>query len=212
MKIVVVGAGGHGRVVLEIVRLAGKHEPVGFLDADVARAGAQVDGLPILGSVNLLPKLARQDIRGAVIAIGDNRVRLSHAALVLAAGLELVSAVHPAAIVSPLGRVGRSVVVAGGAFVGTAADVGDLAIINSLAVVDHECVIGRGVHICPGALLAGRVEVQEGAFVGLGAKVLPCLKVGRNATVGAGAVVTRDVAEGTTIVGVPARELPADRR
>jgi len=202
---IIIGAGGHGRVVLDILRQVGGVDPVGFIDADVSRAGATVDGLPIMGAINLLPKLVKQEVKSAIVAIGDNRARVSYARMVIEQGMELVNAVHPSALVSATAKIGRNVVVAVGAIIGTDAHIGDSCIVNTGAVIDHECRIGEGVHICPGALLAGRVEVQMGAFVGLGAKVLPCLKVGANAVVGAGALVREDVPENATVVGVPAR-------
>jgi acetyltransferase-like isoleucine patch superfamily enzyme len=91
--------------------------------------------------------------------------------------------------------------------VAAAANVADSVILNTSCVVDHECEIEAGVHICPGALLAGRVRVGAGAFVGLGAKVLPCLTIGARAIVGAGTVVLKDVPSDSTAVGVPARIL-----
>ncbi len=205
MDVVVIGAGGHGRVVLEILRLRGEHTVTGFLDADAARAGEKVAGLEVLGPVNLLPRLRRQGVRGAIVAIGDNRVRLRYAQLVLQANLELINAVHPAAVVSTTAKIGVNVVVAAGAVVGTDATAEDSCIVNTSAVVDHECHLGPGVHICPGALLAGRVRIDEGAFVGLGAKILPCLQVGEFAVIGAGAVLLEDVPAQSTAVGVPAR-------
>ncbi|SRR5688572_20231999 len=206
MDLVIIGAGGHGRVVLDIVRSARKYRPAALLDANATLAGCEIDGVPVLGSVNLLPKLAQQHrIRHAVVAIGDNRVRRSYARLVEDAGLELVSVTHPSATVSPSASIGKNVVIAAGACVCTGASIGDCAIVNTHAVVDHECEIGEGVHVCPGVLLAGRVRVGDGAFVGIGAKVIQCLTVGAEATVGAGAVVLSDVPSGATVVGVPAR-------
>src|SRR4051794_11294296 len=175
MDVVIVGAGGHGKVVLDILCAAGKVRPVGFVDADPALAGTEVAGLPVFGAVNSLGKLRQQKVKGAVVAIGDNRTRLGYAATVLEYGLELVSAIHPAAVVSPRAVVGRNVVVAAGAVVGTDARLGDSVIINTSGVVDHECEVGEGSHVCPGALLAGRVRVGKRAFIGMGAKVIQCL-------------------------------------
>lgn len=205
MRIVIIGAGGHGKVVLDILRAAGGVEPVGFLDADPALAGTQVCGLAVLGPANLLPGLRRQKVKGAIVAIGDNRARDQYAALVREHGLELVSAIHPRAYVSPTAVLGTNVVVAAHATVCVDARIEDSAIINTAAVVDHENLIGRGSHIGPGALLAGRVRVGPLAFVGMGAKVLQCRTIGEGATVGAGAVVRQDVPPGATVVGVPAR-------
>lgn len=205
MQTVIIGAGGHGKVVLEILRLAGQHNVVGFIDADPAIAGTHVQGVPVLGGVNLLPKLRRQDIGAAIIAIGDNRARVGYREYVAAAGLELTNAVHPSAVVSPTAKLGRGVVVAAGAVIGVESQVEDLAIINTSAVVDHECHVGLAAHICPGALLAGHVRVGGGALVGLGARITPCLTIGQHAIVGAGAVVVEGVPPDVTVMGVPAK-------
>ncbi len=207
MELVIIGAGGHGKVVLDIVRAAGRYEPVAFLDADPAVAGASVGGVPVLGGpVNLLPRLRQQErVRHAIVAIGDNRARLGYAQLLRAHGFEPVNAVHPTAFVSPTATLGLNVVVAPNASIITDARIGDSAIVNTAAVVDHECEFAAGVHVGPGARLAGRVRVATGAFVGLGANVIQCRSIGRFAMVGAGAVVLEDVPDYATAVGVPAR-------
>lgn len=207
MQTVIIGAGGHGKVVLEILRLAGQHEIFGFIDADPFRIGDRVLGVPVLGDVNLLPKLKRKDVRAAIIAIGDNRVRLGYQEYVAAAGMELINAVHPSAVISPTAKLGRGVVVGAGAVIGVDAQVEDLAIINTSAVVEHECHVGLAAHIAPGAVLAGLVRVQAGALVGLGARINPCLTIGPHAVVGAGAVAIVDVPEGATVVGIPAKPI-----
>jgi sugar O-acyltransferase (sialic acid O-acetyltransferase NeuD family) len=207
MELVIIGAGGHGKVVLDILQMSTKHRVVGFLDADPALAGTQVNGLPVIGPVNQVSRLRQQKIKGAIVAIGDNRVRVSYAALLSEHGLELITAVHPAAVVAKSAIIGQNVVIAAGAVVAASANVGDSVILNTSCVVDHECDIEAGAHICPGALLAGRVRIGAGVFVGLGAKVLPCLSIGKGAIVGAGSVVLKDVPEGSTVVGVPARML-----
>jgi UDP-perosamine 4-acetyltransferase len=206
MQIVIIGAGGHGKVVLDILRAGGRYEPVGFLDADSALAGTMVGGLPVLGAANLLPRLRQQQkVHAAVVAIGDNRTRARYAQLLREQGFELITTVHPSAVVSPTARLGANVVVAAGAVICTEAVVGDSAIINTAAIVDHEVQVGAATHVSPGVCLAGRVSVGPSAFLGIGAQVLPCLSVGEGATVGAGAVVLQDVPAFATAVGVPAR-------
>lgn len=205
-QLVIIGAGGHGKVVLDILRAAGRFQPVGFVDADPRLAGTSVGGLPVLGPLNVLPKIRQQQrVAHAIVAIGDNRTRLRYLAAVEAEGLELVSAIHPAAFVSPTARLGRNVVVGPNASVVTEAHVGDGTIVNTGAIVEHECELAEAVHVAPGACLAGRVRVGACAFIGIGAQVIQCLAVGEGATVGAGAVVTGDVPDGATVVGVPAR-------
>jgi UDP-perosamine 4-acetyltransferase len=205
MDVIIAGAGGHGRVVLDILRAAGEHAVVGFLDANVDLHGTEVGGVPVLGHLNALPKLRSQGVRGAVVAIGDNRVRRSYAQKLAAAGVELINAVHPSAVISPSASLGRNLVIAAGAIVCTDARVADSAILNTAASADHECAIGEAAHVAPGVRLAGRVTVGEGALVGIGASVLPCLTIGPFAVIGGGALVHRDVPAGATVVGVPAR-------
>jgi UDP-perosamine 4-acetyltransferase len=213
MDTLIVGAGGHGKVVLDILRAGGTYKPVGFVDADPSRAGTTVGGLPVFGPINLLPKLRQQHrhLKHAIVAIGDNRARTSTAPRLVEAGLTLINAIHPTAVVSASATLGRNVVVAAQAVVCAEAIVADSVIVNTAAVVEHECEVGEAAHVAPTAALAGRVRVGRGAFVGLGAKVIQCLSVGEFATVGAGAVVIADVPARATVVGVPARVVKVDR-
>lgn len=206
MDTLIIGAGGHGTVVLDIIRAAGRHHVIGFIDADPALAGTAVGGLPVLGAANLLSRL-RSKARAGIVAIGDNRARMEYIRMVVEGGFELLNAVHPSAHVSSSAVLGRNVVVAAGATISTDARIGDGAIVNTGAIVDHECDIGPGAHVAPGAALAGKVRVGSGAFVGLGSRVIQCLSIGDFAVVGAGAVVLRDVPPHSTVVGVPARTL-----
>jgi sugar O-acyltransferase (sialic acid O-acetyltransferase NeuD family) len=205
MKIIIVGAGGHGRVVLDILRAAGEHEVAGFVDATPALAGQKVEGLPVFGPANVLPKVRQQKIQGAIVAIGDCRARVKYGLVLKEHGFQLVRAVHPRAVVSATAALGENVMVSAGACVCPHARIGDSVILNTNCVVDHECEIGEGVHICPAAALGGRVRVGRAAWIGLGASVIQCITIGESATVGAGAAVIRDVPAYATVVGVPAR-------
>ena len=204
MDVLIVGAGGHGKVVLDILRTAGEHNPIGFVDADTSLAGTSMGGLPVFGPANQLPRLAKK-VKSAIIAIGDNRTRRSYAQMLIEHGFDLITAIHPRASVSTSAMIGKNVVIAAGAIVCADARIGDSVIVNTAAVVDHECEIGCAAHICPTVVLAGRVRVGEGAFIGIGAKVIPCIAIGEHAIVGAGAVVIRDIPPHSTAVGVPAR-------
>jgi len=202
----IIGAGGHGKVVLDILRSAEHYRPVGFIDADPKLTGTIVCGMPVLGAIHLLNRLiAQHHIGAAIIAIGDNRARASYARAVDEARIPLINAIHKSAVVSTTAKLGRNVVVAANAVICTEAKVGDFSIVNTSATVDHECELGTAVHICPGAHLAGRVRVDADAFIGMGANIIQCLKIGSGAVIGAGAVVLADVPALSTAVGVPAR-------
>lgn len=205
-RVLILGAGGHGRVVLDILLETGDHQIVGFLDSNDAIHGRRVDGFPVLGDPQELTYLAQaHDVDAVIIAIGDNGTRRRLAREVEAAGLELVSAIHPSATLARNATLGRNVVVAAGTVVCAHTQIGDSVILNTGCIVDHQTMIGEGSHICPGVRLAGRVKVESGAFIGIGATVVPRVTIGCEAIVGAGAVVIDDVPSMATVVGIPAR-------
>lgn len=204
MKLAILGAGGHGRVVLDILRAAGKHEVVAFVDSNPALNGRRVDGVAVVGGMDQLQHLKSQGVSGGIVAIGDNGIRRYFAEAVAKGGLHLVNAVHPSAQIASTARLGRDVVVAAGAVVCAHCQIGDSVILNTGCIVDHESMIGTGAHVCPGVRLAGHVTVESGSFIGIGATVIQNVRVGFDAVIGAGAVVIRDVDPMTTVVGVPA--------
>jgi len=208
MKCVIIGAGGHGRVVLDIMQRADQHEVIGFVDSDPEVAGRRVDGQLILGDPSILPHLRDEfGVRGAIVAIGDNGVRRNFADKVDHLGLTLVNAVHPSANLARSVTLGTNIVIAAGALVCAHCQIGDSVILNTGSIVDHESMVGTACHVCPGARLAGRVAIESGAFVGIGATIIQNVRIGCEAIVGGGAVVIHDVAPMSTVVGVPAREI-----
>lgn len=209
-RILILGAGGHGRVVLDILLQAARHEIVGFLDNNSDIHGRRVDGIPVLGAIDDFPILAQQHaIDGLLVAIGDNGVRRGLARRVDGADLDLINAVHPSATLARNVMLGRNVVVAAGVVVCAHCQIGDSVILNTGCIVDHQTMIGEGSHICPGVRLAGRVKVEPGTFVGIGATVIPKITLGCESIVGAGSVVIEDVPALATVVGVPARRIKA---
>lgn len=203
-EVVIFGAGGHGRVVLDILAQAQSYQPIGFLDNNPQLHGRRIDGLPVLGGLNSAAKLFADGKRKAIIAIGDNGVRRNIARDVEGIGFELVNAVHPSARLATNVTLGKGLVIAAGALVCAHVQIGDYSILNTGCIVDHESMIGMAVHICPGVRLAGHVVAESCAFVGIGATVVQNVRIGFEAIVGAGAVVVRDVEPMTTVVGVPA--------
>ena len=205
MKIVIVGAGGHGRVVLDVLRTNHQFEVVGFLDSNPAIHHAMVDGIEVLGDLSLIPTFQELGIGGALIAIGDNRIRQTYADTVEKAGIGLVSAIHPRSCIADTAQIGKNVVICAGANICAHVAIEDSAILNTSCIVDHESHIGVATHICPGVRMAGHVTTEPSAFVGIGATVIQNVTLGEAAVVGAGAVVIEDVPAYATVVGVPAR-------
>lgn len=205
-RCVILGCGGHGRVVLDILMNVGTFDVVGFLDSNPDVYGRRIDGIEVLGHPDDLPQI-RGDlgVDCAIVAIGDNGVRRQFADRIESVDLELINAVHPSANLARNASIGRNVVVAAGALVSAHCQIGDSAILNTGCIIDHESLIGTGAHVCPGSRLAGRTTIESGAFIGIGATVIQNIRVGFEAVVGAGAVVISDVAPMSTVVGVPAR-------
>ena len=209
MAVVVYGAGGQARVILELMDRAGICPIAGIVDDNPNFQGTKIDGLAVLGTIDRLATLIRvHRIHRAVIAVGNNADRKKLADHARALGLRLPALIHPHAYVSPTAKLGEGAVVLAGAIVGTHTTIGELGIVNTRASVDHDCCIGDCVHIAPGATLAGGVTVGNGSLIGVGASVIPGLCIGDDSVVGAGTVVIRDVPSNTTVVGNPARQIP----
>ena len=206
-EVVIFGAGGHGRVVLDILAQAHTYKPVGFLDNNRQLHNRRVDGLPVLGGIDSAAALFADGTRNAIIAIGDNGIRRDIARTIERIGFRIVNAVHPSARLATNVTLGKGIVIAAGALVCAHVQIGDYAILNTGCIVDHESMIGMATHICPGVRLAGHVVAESGAFVGIGATVVQNVRIGFEAIVGAGAVVVGDVEPMTTVVGVPARAI-----
>ena len=210
IRCLILGCGGHGRVVLDILNNAGQCVIVGFVDSNPEMVGRRIDGIEVLGTPGDLSNIRRQHgVEHAIVAVGHNGARRALADQLAALNFRLINAIHPSANIARNASIGRNTVVAAGALVCAHCQIGDSVILNTGSIVDHESLIGTATHICPGARLAGRVTVESGAFVGIGATVIQSIRVGYEAIVGAGAVVVGDVAPMSTVVGVPAREIKA---
>lgn len=200
--IVVIGAGGHGKVIADILRAAG-HSVAGFLDDDEALWGAEWCGVAVLGPI---ASWQRWQPAGLILGIGHNATRYRISQQLADGGhVPWINAVHPRATVAESAQLGSGVAIAAGAIVNPDARLGDHSIVNTAATVDHDCVLGAATHLGPGVHLAGGVQVGRGTLLGVGSVVIPYQMVGAWSIVGAGAVVTTDLPPNCTAVGAPAR-------
>lgn len=183
------GAGGHGKVIADILYRLGYRNLV-FVDFT---AQDSFFGFPVLPLSGNFPKTA-------VLSVGDNKLRKKIDGELDA---EYFTPIHPNAMVADTAALGEGTVVMAGAVVNPDATIGRHCIINTGAIVEHDCVIGDFVHIAPNAALAGHVILGEGTNVGIGACIIQGIKVGKWATIGAGAVVIRDVPDDAVVVGNP---------
>ncbi len=207
-NVVVLGSGGHARVVLSILLSTPGIRVAGIITAD---SGVEiVGGVPVLGGDECLPDLVRKGISGFVIgvgSVGDSSLRRKLYKDCLAVGLSPVNAIHGLADVDQSVRLGLGTVVMSRAVVQVGGDVGNNVIINTGAVIGHDCAIHDHAHVALGANLGGDVQVGEGAHIGMGASVRNGIVVGDRAIVGVGAAVVKDVQPDEVVVGVPARPL-----
>ena len=208
-RVLVWGAGGHGRVVAETLEASGRtlagfidREPAGVVLMPRHREAALVSEADFQSVVEEGGALQAQ-ATSVALGVGDNRRRLALAQMLR--GHLAVPLVHPSAIVTGSAALAHGVVVCPRVVVHPDAKIELAAILNTGAIVEHDCRIAAGVHVSPGAILTGGVSVEEGAWIGAGATVLPGIRIGAWARVGAGALVTRHVPPGVTVAGVPAR-------
>ena len=210
IRVLGLGAGGHAKVVIETLAGMGGYAVIGLLDPRTELYGTTVLGVPVLGGDELLERQYDDGVTHAFIGVGGvghTRPRRLLYELVRRHRFDIVSVVHPRAIVSPSASVGGGATILAGAVVNADARIGENVILNSGALVEHECVIGNHVHIAPGALLASGVTVEDGAHVGLGSCVRQGVHIGAGAIIGAGAAVVANVEAGVIVAGVPARVL-----
>lgn len=195
--IVILGAGGHGKVLFDICRVSDQTVR-GFLDKDIA---GPVHDLPVLGDDALLDDAAFVAAHRFALGVGDRNIHKRLAALVADKGGSLATLVHPGAILSQSVTLGSGSVVMAGAVINIDSRLGACCIVNTRASIDHDCALGDHVQISPGATLAGGVSCGDDVFVGSGATILPAVTIGARTFVGGGATVNRDLPADKTVVG-----------
>ena len=207
--VIVVGTGGHAKVLIEILRL-NKVRILGATDIDMERAISCLCGVNVIGNDDALAAAYSPGEVTLVNGVGSVRVTPRRGEIFerfQSQGYRFESVIHPAAIVSPNVVLSEGVQIMAGAIVQSGSRIGANTIINSNAVIEHECEIQSHVHIASGATLCGGVRVGNYAHIGAGATLIQQLQIGENALIAAGAVVTKNIAANVMVAGVPAREI-----
>lgn len=198
MKIIVYGASGHGKVIIDAMKAL--NTPPALLWDDGAKPDQICMGYPVL-----LPNFSLlQEDYSIVISIGNNSIR-KKIVNKIGPGVQFAKIIGPHAYISSQSYIGAGTMILTRAIIHIDTHIGDHCIINTASVVEHDCEIDNYVHISPGSIICGGCSIGEGTHIGAGAVVIPGIKIGKWCTIGAGAVIIRDVPDGSTVVGNPGR-------
>lgn len=201
-KIAILGASGHGKVVADIAELNG-YNTIDFFD-DRFPALSGLEHWRVLGSTEDLLQRAL-DYDAVLVAIGNNAIRLAKHHHLLQVGATLGTLIHPSAVISRYAKVGVGSVIMANCVINAFSKIGEASIINTAATIDHDCILADGVHVSPGANLAGGVSVGESSWLGIGCQVKQLITIGNAVVVGAGATVVSNIDDHKTVVGSPAK-------
>jgi sugar O-acyltransferase (sialic acid O-acetyltransferase NeuD family) len=207
-KILLIGGGGHCKVVIDAILLGKKYKIIGIIDVN-EKIGQKILGVPIIGGDSSLGRYFQKGIKNCFIAAGSIgapslRIKLYH--LVSKIGFEIPNIIHPASLISKFAEFGQGNYVAPGVSINAGAKIGNGCIINTKAAIDHDCVIDDFAHIAPGVTLSGGVHIERCAHIGTGSSIMQGVIVGKNSIIGAGSVVIHDIKDGTVAYGNPCKE------
>lgn len=211
VPLILVGGGGHAGVLIEALRLQGRHI-LFATDNDEVLHGTKVSDIRIEGPDERVFDISADSV-GLINAVGSVSTPIGRRRVFeqfVERGYRFERVIHPTAVVASSAELGEGVQVMAGAVIQPSAIIGPNVIINTRACVDHDCIIEAHVHVAPGVTLSGGVHVHDTVHIGAGATVIQRVDIGREAVVGAGAAVVRDIPAGTTVVGVPARPTSED--
>ena len=201
---VVVGAGGHARVIISLLRDCGQ-VPIAILDVNEPQAGELIMGIPVVPAKTSLIDFSQNMQFDFYIAMGENNARLSWWEKLNSKGLSCPNLISPFAKIDIASSLGSGNVICGNVFIGPEVIIGSNNIINTGAIIEHEVVIGSHSHLAPGSVIAGRVNISDMCSIGAGSTVIDKLKVSRGVTLGAGGILVRDAeVENGIYTGCPA--------
>jgi UDP-perosamine 4-acetyltransferase len=202
-SVIVIGAGGHAKVCIEILVAAGYSVANCIGAPDSENACLHVPVLKGKDDV-LLESLYQKGFTHVFVAIGDNKLRKKLAKLAIQKGYSILNAISPNAVISPSAIIGSGVAIMAGVVINAKAIISDYSIINTGATVDHDCIVGEASHLAPQTALAGTVCIGQNSFLGIGTVVIPEIKIGDSVVVGAGSVVIKNMPDSVMCAGTPA--------
>lgn len=201
--LLILGAGGHGKVVADTAYERGNWGEIAFLD-DRYPALQSLLSWPVVGKISDAENFL-QIYTDMAIAIGDNFLRIELVERFMSKGFCLPTIIHPTAFLSKSVIIGNGSVIFAQAAINAGSQLGVGCIVNTAATIDHDCILGEGVHISPGANLAGNVRVGNLSWLGMGSSVIQQIRIGNRVVVGAGTVITKDIPDDVTVVGIPGK-------
>jgi sugar O-acyltransferase (sialic acid O-acetyltransferase NeuD family) len=202
-EIFIIGAGTYGAAIGDLAEVCG-YSVIGFYDDDPGKAGMSILGKPVFGKLDI-----EKDIRANanyVVAIGNNLIHLSKSKEIIKKGGAMPCLIHPRAEISKYAHIGAACIIHAFTYIWTKAEIGDFSIISPNVVIAHHTKVGEGSFISTGCSIGAGINIAERVLIGIGATVMTGVrKIGHDAIVGAGSVVTRDIEKQSVVAGVPAK-------
>lgn len=205
-KIVLVGGGGHCKVIIDIIKSTKKYEIIGVTDNN--KIGEKLLDVPIIGNDDMLPELFKSGVKNAFVSLGalnNIEVRDKIYNKLKKIGFNIPKLIHNKAVVSPYTEIHDGTCIMAGAIVNAGAVINENCIINTSSVIEHDCIIGRNTHVSPRSCIAGGCSIGENSHIGAGCCIIQGINIGSNVVIGAGAVVLKDIKDHVTAVGIPAK-------
>lgn len=210
-RILLYGAGGHSKVVIDVIEKEGRYEIAGIIDDKHEMHGRSYCGYRVIGGFD---RLKEKDCKNCkiIIAIAYNNIRENLYKRVELLGYEFVSAIHPSAQIARDALINHGTMIMANAVINTSTKIGKCVVINTGAIIEHDCKIGDFSHIASGAHIAGAVTVSKSSFIGIGSSIIEFARIGENSVIGAGAVVIDDIPSNVTAVGIPAKVIKRNKK